>query len=151
MSIHYLDASALAKLYINEPGTDLMRSLADPAAGHQFAILALAEVEFRSAVRRRQRAGDFSAGMAERLLRSFAADLRTAAFQRRLVNDAVLGLAASVVDRHPLKANDALQLAGCLMLRMVSDTAPVFVCSDLRLLQAAQAEGLAILDPAPTR
>ena len=151
MTIHYLDASALAKLYISEPGTDLMRGLADPAAGHQFAILALAEVEFRSAVRRRQRAGDFSAGMAERLLGSFAADLRSGAFQRRPVNDAVLGLAASVVDRHPLKANDALQLAGCLMLRMVSDTAPVFVCSDLRLLQAAQAEGLAILDPASTR
>ena len=128
-----------------------MRGLADPAAGHQFAILVLAEVEFRSAVRRRQRAGDFPAGMAETLLGSFAADLRTAAFQRRPVNDAVLGLAASVVDRHPLKANDALQLAGCLMLRMASDIAPVFVCSDLRLLQAAQAEGLAILDPASTR
>lgn len=149
MTLHYLDASALAKLYISEPGTELMRRLADPAAGHRFAILALTEVEFRSAVRRRERAGDFSGGVAEIALEALAADLGTAALQRRPVDDAALGLAALVVDRHPLKANDALQLAGCLILRMVSEVAPVFVCSDVRLLRAAQGEGLAVLNPAP--
>ena len=66
--LHYLETSALAKLYIDEPGTELMIGLADPAAGHQFAILALAEVEFRSAVRRRERAGDLASANAVLLL-----------------------------------------------------------------------------------
>lgn len=150
MALHYLETSALAKLYIDEPGTDLMLGLADPAAGHQLAILALAEVELRSAVRRRERSGDLAAAEANFLLESFALDLRDV-FQRRPVNDAALEMAATLIDRHPLRAYDALQLAGCLMLRMSSTAAPVFVCSDLRLLQAAQAEGLDILDPAPAQ
>ena len=150
MALHYLDTSALAKLYIDEPGTDLMLGLVDPTAGHQLAILALAEVELRSAVRRRERSGDLAGAEANFLLESFALDLRDV-FQRRPVNDAALEMAAALIDRHPLRAYDALQLAGCLMLRMASTTAPVFVCSDLRLLQAAQAEGLVVLNPAPAQ
>ena len=99
-------------------------------------------------MRRRERVGDLASAEAEPLLESFALDLRDV-FLRRPVKDAVLEMAAALIDRHPLRAYDALQLAGCLMLRMTSTTAPVFVCSDLRLLQAAQAEGLAVLNPAP--
>ena len=146
MALHYLDTSALVKLYINEPGTLLMLRLADPAAGHQFAILAIAEVEFRSAVRRREREGDVESRVAEQLLSAFAGHLGTA-FLRQPLNDALLDIAGSIIDRYILRAYDALQLAGCLMLRSASPTDPVFVCSDFNLLRAAQTEGLDTLDP----
>ena len=146
LALHYLDTSALVKLYINEPGTTLMLRLADPAAGHQFAILAITEVEFRSAVRRREREGDIETDLAKQLLSAFAVHLGTA-FLRQPLNDALLDTAGSIVDRHALRAYDALQLAGCLMLGSASVTNPVFVCSDNHLLRAAQAEGLDTLDP----
>ena len=147
MALFYLDTSALVKLYINEPGTSVMLRLADPAVGHQFAILAIAEIEFRSAVRRRARGGDIEGALAERLLEAFATHAR-ALYLRQPVNDALISMAAYVVDRSPIRAYDALQLAGCLMLRSAGAAAPVFVCSDSRLLDAAQAEGLRTLNPA---
>jgi predicted nucleic acid-binding protein len=55
------------------------------------------------------------------------------------------------LERHPLRAYDALQLASALEsdTRLVgAGLAPlVFVTADTRLLAAASAEGLAIEDP----
>jgi predicted nucleic acid-binding protein len=64
------------------------------------------------------------------------------------LNDQLIDLATSLVNRNALRAYDAVQLAGCLMLKenAISDE-PSFVCSDQRLLQAAENEGLACLDP----
>lgn len=146
MALFYLDTSALVKLYINETGTPLMLRLAEPTAGHQFAILVIAEVEFRSAVRRREREGDLESGVADQLLSSFGVHLGTV-FLRQPLNDALLDVAGSIVDHHGLRAYDSLQLAGCVMLRSASATDPVFVCADSHLLRAAQTEGLNTLDP----
>lgn len=52
------------------------------------------------------------------------------------------------VDRHALRACDAMRLAGCL--RMSRDWAGdelVFVCSDGALTRAASKEGLRVFDP----
>ena len=50
--------------------------------------------------------------------------------------------------RHPLRAYDAIQLAGCLALGSRMTERPSFVCSDHRLLRAAEGEGFTALDPA---
>lgn len=147
MALYYLETSALVKLYVREPGTDRMLRLASRAANHRLAVLALAEVEFRSAVRRREREGDIDPALATRLIERFAQQ-QEARFMRQLVNDQVLDRALDLIDRHPLRAYDAVQLAGCLVLKSTSPgEVPIFVCADRQLVAAAEAEGLAALDP----
>ena len=147
MALYYLDTSALVKLYVREPGSDLLIRLADRTNRHRFAVLALARAELHAALRRRQRDGDLDAVLAEDLLNRFNQHLESR-FERQLVSDSLIDLAANLVDRHPLRAYDAVQLAGCLMLRANSaNYEPNFVCSDRKLLQAAKLEGVACLDP----
>lgn len=67
-------------------------------------------------------------------------------FLRQSVNDIVLDLAEHIIDRHLLRAYDAMQLAGCLVLASRA-TDVTFVCSDRQLLAAARAENLPVFDP----
>lgn len=150
MAVYYLDTSALVKLYVREPGTDEMVRLAEPSSGHTVAILGLARVEFRSAVRRRERAGEVSHDAAAALITSIDVHLQSL-YLVQPVTEAVLEEAAGLLDRHPLRAYDSIQLAGCLSLRARVSEPPSFVCSDRQLLLAAQQEGLDVLDPADER
>jgi predicted nucleic acid-binding protein len=64
------------------------------------------------------------------------------------VNEIVIDAALEMIDRYALRAYDAIQLAGCLVLCATAAEAFTFVCSDLRLLEAARSEQLRVLDPA---
>lgn len=148
MGLYYLETSALVKLYVREPGSDRLLRLASRSANHRLAVLALSQVELRSAIRRREREGDIDSSLASQLIERFDQHLE-ARFLRQNVNDTVLDAALGLVDRYPLRAYDAVQLAGCLALRITSPTdGPVFVCADRQLLIAAESEGVASLDPA---
>ena len=146
MALYYLDTSALVKLYVRESGTERMLRLTTGSEAPQFAILSVARVELYSAVRRRERAGDLDGVLATELLNSFEVDLKTR-FLRQSVNDPVLDLACALIDRHPLRAYDALQVAGCLTLRSAAPEPPVFLCADQQLLEVAETESLPWLDP----
>ena len=67
------------------------------------------------------------------------------------MNTPLLDQAMLLVAIHPLRAYDALQLAGALFLhdQRLADglAAPVFICADQVLSQAAVAEGLSTDDP----
>ncbi|MGH9533039.1 MAG: type II toxin-antitoxin system VapC family toxin [Terriglobales bacterium] len=148
MGLYYLETSALVKLYVREPGTQVMLRLTDRAAGHRLALLAMTRVEFRSAVRRREREGDLSQALADRLLDLFEQHAQNR-FLSQPVSDPVLGRASALLDQYALRAYDAVQLAGCLVLRdSFGKEQPVFVCADAQLLEAARLEGLAALNPA---
>lgn len=147
MALLYLDTSALVKIYVNEPGSQLMRRMVLPAESNEIAISAITPVEFHSAIRRRQRAGDFDVGEADRIVNLFGAQL-ISGFLRTPVGDREFDLAIRMIARHYLRGYDAVQLAACLTLANSSVEEPVFVCADSRLLQAAEAEGLTVLDPA---
>jgi len=69
-------------------------------------------------------------------------------FIRQLINDTVIDTALEMIDRYALRAYDAIQLAGCIVLCAMSAEALTFVCSDHKLLEAAQSEQLKVLDPA---
>jgi predicted nucleic acid-binding protein len=147
LALYYLETSALVKLYVREPGTDSMIQLASNAADNRFAVLVLSQIEFRSAVRRRERAGDIEPRMAGMILDQFHQHVE-ARFLRQVVNDAVLEGAAEMIDRYALRAYDAFQLAACLALKATSGAdVPSFVCSDRQLLEAARSELLSTLDP----
>lgn len=146
MGVFYLDTSALVKLYVREPGTEQMLRLADPAGGHTLALLGLTRVEFRSAVRQRERAGDLAHDIADRLIDSLEEHLANF-FVVQPLTDLVIQEAAALLDRHALRAYDAVQLAGCLMLRARLGRHATFVCSDRQLAKAAEDEGMKVLDP----
>lgn len=148
MALYYLETSALVKLYVREPGTDQLLRLASRAADHRFAVLALAQVEFHSAIRKRQRLGDIGESVAARVIGHFDRHLE-GKFMRQILSDSVLDTATALVDRYPLRAYDAIQLAGCMVFKAAAGAQePVFVCADHQLLSAAQSEGLQFLDPA---
>ena len=148
MTFYYLETSALVKLYVRESGTERVLALANRTTENRLAILALTQVELRSAVRRRERNGEIPPLVATQLLEAFKRHLEQR-FVCQMVNDFVLDVASALVDRHALRAYDAVQLAGYLALRGSTGTdVPVFVCSDDALLEAARLEGIPILDPA---
>jgi predicted nucleic acid-binding protein len=150
VALYYLETSALVKLYVYEPGTERLVGLAAGNAGHRFAILSLAQVEFRSAIRRQQRGGEIPGSEADALIDSFHTHLE-GRFVVQPFTESLVDVALALIDGYPLKAYDAMQLAGYLMLRSVSGAEePIFVCADKTLLSAARNEGCPILDPSAT-
>ncbi len=148
MAFYYLETSALVKLYVRESGTEHVLALANRTTENRLAILALTHVELRSAVRRRERNGEIPPLVATQMLEAFKRHLEQR-FVSQMINDFVLDVASALVDRHALRAYDAVQLAGYVALRGSTGTdVPVFVCSDHALLDAARLEGIPILDPA---
>jgi uncharacterized protein len=147
VALYYLETSALVKLYVYEPGTEHLVRLSASDAGHRFAILSLAQVEFSSAIRRQQRGGEISGAEADALIESFLQHLE-GRFVVQPFTESLLDVALALIDEHPLRGYDAMQLAGYLMLRSVSGAEqPIFVCADKALLTAARNEGCPILDP----
>lgn len=147
MALYYLDSSALVKLYIREAGTERMLALAERGARHQLVVLALAQVEVRSAFRRRQRTGEMGARLADELLAAFARHLE-GRFLRQPVTDTMFDVACRLLDQHNLTAFDAIQLAGYFAVRgAAGNDTPVFACADAELMTAAQAHGVPVLDP----
>ncbi len=146
MSSYYLDTSALVKLYLEEEGTvgvvDLIR---DVEIG-RIIILEITLLEFRSALRRKERRGEIS---------SFEANSALARLEQQAVSlyrvepltPAVVGEAVRLIDLYPLRTYDAVQLAGCLAARSSVLSPLTFVCADFRLCAAAGLEGLATINP----
>jgi hypothetical protein len=147
LAFYFLDTSALVKLYVQEPGTDRLLPLISDRPDNRFAVLAASVVEMRSAIRRRQRAEDIDTSLATAILESVQSHMETR-FMRQTINDSVIDTALEMIDRYALRAYDAIQLAGCLVLCAVTAEAFTFVCSDHRLLEAARSEQLRTLDPA---
>ena len=146
MASVYLDTSALLKLYVEEDGTERVARTVEEAEHGRAIILDLAPLEARSAIRRRERGGDIASADADRVLRQIEDDA-SALFLVQPSTSAVMEEAARLIDRHPLRAYDALQLAGCLVVREGMPEPVTFVCADTRLCEAAANEGLETLNP----
>jgi predicted nucleic acid-binding protein len=128
-------------------GTDRLLGLTASDAGHRFAILSLAQVEFRAAIRGRQRRGEIPDNSADELIDTFRRHAE-GKFLIQSFSDSVLDVALALIDSYPLRGYDATQLAGYLVLRSISGTEdPTFVCADKVLLSAARNEGCRVLDP----
>ncbi len=146
MTSIYLDTSALIKLYVEEEGTEQVVDATRDAADGRVIVVDLTPLEARSAIRRREREGDISAADADRVLRQIENDC-SMTFLMQPSTSAVMEEAARLIDRYPLRAYDALQLAGCLVVRDGMPGPVTFVCADTRLCDAARHEGLEALNP----
>ena len=147
MALYYLETSALVKLYVYEKGTERLLRLTASELGHRFAILSLAQVEFRAAIRRRQRAREVPDDAADELIETFRRHTE-GKFLVQPFTDSLLDVALALVDSYALRGYDAMQLAGYLVLQSASGAEdPTFVCADKILLSAARNEGCPVLDP----
>ena len=142
----YLDTSALVKLYVEEEGTERVVGLTKDLDGVRAVVLDVTLLESRSAVRRREREGDIAAADAERILKQIEEDA-SLSFLVQPSTSAVIEEAARLIDEYLLKTYDALQLAGCLVVRQGLPGPLTFVCADIRLCEAAALEGLPVLNP----
>lgn len=130
-----------------EAGSQKIIELVERTEDRERSISALAMVEVRSAVRRRERAGEIAPAHAITAITQLTEESRRLIEQP--VTSAVLARASEMVDRHALRALDALQLASALIARetMTASEQTTFVCADSKLLHAAKLEGLEIWNP----
>ncbi len=147
MSCYYLEATAFAKLFIQEQGTEALISLMEAIEDNRKLISASTPLEVYAAVRRRERAGDLSAEDATAALDILR--MEAARMVQEPLNPAVLEAARQLLDRTTLRWPDALQLGAALVARdMFQGTEIIFVSASQHLLDAAKGEGLHTLDPA---
>ena len=146
MSLYFLEATAFAKLFVREPGTDLLIRLMDKVEDNRKLIAAGTPLEVYAAIRRRERAGVIAAGDAQAALEILR--LEAARMVQQPLNPAVLETARQLLDRTTLRWPAAIQLAAALTARdMFQGTAITFISASQELLDAAQSEGLETMDP----
>jgi predicted nucleic acid-binding protein len=147
----FLDASALAKRYVAEPGTPLIDHLLDRVAADRLIVLNVGCAEVVSILVRRRNAGLLTASTFSQALLQIGREIVHAANLRKIepTNGLVIG-ALLHIQTHSINATDALVLHAALglshHLRYRGDDL-VLVASDQRLLRAAGAEGLTTFNP----
>lgn len=139
----FFDASAAAKRYFLETGSEQVNSLW--SGPDFFASLTILHCELTSALNRKRREHALPRGAYPALKKQIAEDLsRTLAVP---INAELIELSLRLLDAHPLKTLDSLYLAGALSLQRTLKEPVLFVAADRQILQAAQAEGLRALNP----
>lgn len=146
MSIYFLEATAFAKLFVNEPGSEALIAWLDGVEDNRKMIAASTPLELYAALRRRERAGALTAEDAAAARESLRQEASRTVQQP--LNPAVLEAARELIDRSELRWPDALQLAAALTARQMFQSTPIlFVSAHTPLLEAARAEGFETRDP----
>ena len=140
--IGYFDASALAKRYVEEPESPVVRSLLEECL---VCTSRLSEVEVASALVRRAKEGALSLAERDRALSALSNDMRS--FYVVEFFPEIARAARGLLLRHALRASDAVQLASSTHVREATEEGVLFVAFDRRLNEAAFGEGLKL--PAP--
>lgn len=147
MNCYFLEATAFAKFFVQEQGTDALIRLMESVEDNCKLISASTPLEVYAALRRCLRAGDISAEDAAAAVEALRQE--AARIVQQPLNPAVLEAARQLLDRTTLRWPDTLQLAAALVARDMFQGAEVtFVSCAPQLLAAAKAEGLCTLDPA---
>jgi hypothetical protein len=147
MSCYFLEATAFAKLFVREAGTDALIRRMEAIEDNRKLIAASTPLEVYAALRRRERSGAISPADASAALEILR--LEAARTVQEPLNPAVLECARQLLDRTTLRWPDALQLAAALVAReMFHGTEIIFVSASPQLLEAAKAEGFSVINPA---
>lgn len=150
MSHYYLDASALVKRYVDEAGSDWLRAIIAPALPPLLFTSRMAIVEVMSAFARRVRDGSLASDEFATARDAFRGDCLNE-YQIMPPTMTVIDLACTLLERHPLRAYDAIHLATALgaqqFLAAHGYPTLTFLCADDRLNRVAAVEGLAVDNP----
>ena len=138
----YIDSSALAKIYVPEPESDLLDEFLRGRQDLMISELAITEVV--SAVARRRREGSLSAKQANEIRNALLSDATSGSFQRLDLNPSVHREAERMLlstESVPLRTLDALHIALAL-----SGAATRIVTFDTRMADAAALYGLGVVE-----
>ena len=150
MAIYYADSSALVKRHLPEAGSPWFTALATPAAGNMIVTTRISLVESYSALNRRVRKAAITLPDYQRVIvdlnHTCSSKYQIVELTLEVIDDARL-----LLECHPLRAYDAVQLSSALQARRtISATGasdPVFLSSDDCLFVAARAEGFITDNP----
>lgn len=136
--IPYLDASALVKRYVIEPGTREVSALTADATGVATAIVSRAEVA--AALARAVRVGVLDTAGARRARQRFAREWPD--FVRLPLTEALVARADALAWEHGLRGYDAVQLASALTWQDSVGQGVVLATFDRELWEAAPRAGV---------
>jgi hypothetical protein len=140
----YVDASAFVKVYVPEPGSELVERAMK--GRRDLVVSDLCITETISAIARQRREGRLGLGVDQHAYRGILDDVDAGLFLSAPLTAAVHREAERLllsIDGVPLRAADALNLA----LATASEAAAI-IAFDQRVRQAAGRIGLAVLPPA---
>ncbi|UCE40892.1 MAG: type II toxin-antitoxin system VapC family toxin [Candidatus Aminicenantes bacterium] len=136
----FCDTSALAKRYVQEPGSEELEELFSSTASEIF-ISTLAFVELASALSRKLQNKEIAAAEVGEAIKEFEEDWYEM-FAKIPLEDMLAAEAAAIALEFSLKGADAVHLASA----KVTD-AELFVASDNRLIRVAKKMGINSYNP----
>ena len=136
----FLDTSALAKRYVQEPGSEELEELFSSVATEVF-VSTLAFVEFAAAMGRKLRSKEIAKASARKAIRELEKDWYDL-FVKISWTENLAESAASIALQYSLKGADAVHLA---LFKEVS--AELFIASDNQLIQTAKKMGMHPYNP----
>jgi hypothetical protein len=129
----FLDSSALAKRYVEEPGSDRLEEMLSSASSLGVSVICPSEVV--SALCRRRREGKLSPQQYLKAKQALFEDIEDASLVN--ITDQVIARAVEILERWPLRSPDSLHIASA-----AEWSAELFVSADERQCTAARAYGL---------
>ena len=152
MYYFYFDASALAKRYTDEVGSDKIDFFFDNVPLEHLSCLTIGAMEVFWICVRKRNDGRITSHQFERAVTHLRHEVINSQsnFQTISTPDSVIWDVMRLIETHSLNSVDAIVLCSALdiaaRLRNTGDTL-VLVASDQRLLRAAHAEGLQTFNP----
>ncbi len=140
VDVAYLDASALVKRYVAEPGTEAVQALLAGVAVTGTA--AITQVEVAAALAKAVRMGVLPRDEAAAALDAFQAEWRT--LERLQVTEPVLSRASDLAWEKGLRGYDAAHLAAALIWQEILGEPVLMATFDRQLWEAARTTGLAV-------
>ncbi|RME59955.1 MAG: PIN domain-containing protein [Caldilineae bacterium] len=136
--ILYVDASALVKRYIQEPGTrEVLAAMAEAAV---VGTCIISRVETAAALAKAVRMGALTSDVATAALQVFRQEWPS--LVRVQATELLMARADALAWEHGLRGYDAVHLAAALLWQDGMDEAVTFAVYDRKLWQAAAASGL---------
>jgi uncharacterized protein len=150
MTAYYFDTSGLIKRYVTENGSDWVRQLFQSEQEHLFITCRLTMPEVYSALSRRLREGSVSLVDYRANIQSFHHDSGKR-YNFIELTAVVIERSRLLLERYPLRANDAVQLASALIANhsLVNTRLDslIFVSADKNLLATAKEVDLRYVNP----
>lgn len=150
MTFYFLDTSALIKRYVVETGFDWIKAITAASAHHTLFVAHITQAEIVSGLSRRRREGSINVRTA-RTLRLLIDRHCERQYQIVNISHSVIQVAEDLLEQHPLRAYDAVQLACAIetfkRLEQANLPSLTFISSDNRLLEAAILEKLMVENP----
>ena len=154
MDFYFFDSSAAVKNYINETGTNWVKSIFASIPQAEIFMASITEAEVVAAFARRRKGKTLTIIDANIIISQFKTDF-SKDFSTVETVPKIISQAVYLADKHSLRDYDAIQLSSALEIytRLInfkinfSSSTFIFVSADNELNSAANAEGLTVANP----